>query len=152
MEVILVQDVPTVGERGNIIKVKNGYARNFLIPKGLAAPTGTGKAKHLAHQKKLVEDRRRREMKESERLAERLSSLELEIPVMVGEEDKLFGSVTTRDISEALSKKGFEVDRRKIELEDPIHALGVYTVQIRMGHEIVAKPKVWVVKAVHSEV
>jgi len=152
MEVILVQDVPTVGERGKIVRVKDGYARNFLIPQGLAAPTGTGKAKHLAHQRKLIEDRRRRELKESERFAERLNGLEVEIPVVVGDEDKLFGSVTTRDIAEAMAKKGFEIDRRKIELEGPIHALGVYTVQIRLGHDIVAKPKVWVVKAVHSEV
>jgi len=146
MQVILLQDVEKVGSQGEVVRVKDGYARNFLIPRGLAAPTRSAKARHLSHQEKLVADRRRMEMKQAEKVALSLSELSVEIPMHVGEEDKLYGSVTSSDIAEALAAKGFEVDRRKIEIEEPIKALGVYTVRVHIGPEIVATPKVWVVK------
>jgi len=146
MQVILLKDVDKVGNQGDTVRVKDGYARNFLIPRGLAVPTGTGKGKHMTHQKKLVDDRQRRDMKEAEKVASSLNEVSVEIPVRVGEEEKLYGSVTNTDIAAALAAKGFEIDRRKIELEEPIKALGVYTVRVHLGPEMIATPKIWVVK------
>lgn len=150
MQVIMLKDVEKVGAQGESVRVKDGYARNYLIPRGLAIPTGTGKAKRLAHQRKLVDDRRRKEMKEAEKVAMSLNEASVEIPVRVGEEDKLYGTVTNADVAAALAEKGFDIDRRKIEIEEPIKALGVYTVKIHVGPEMVATPKVWVVKALPS--
>jgi large subunit ribosomal protein L9 len=147
MQVILLKEVEKLGDQGETVRVKDGYARNYLIPHGLAVPLGTGKAKHLSHRKKLVDDRRRREMKEAEKVATDLSEVSVEIAVHVGEEDKLYGSVTNADIAAALAQKGFEIERRKIEIEEPIKALGVYSVKVHVGPEMVATPKVWVVKA-----
>lgn len=147
MQVILMKDVEKVGAQGETVRVKDGYARNYLIPRGLAIPTGSGKAKHLAHQKKLVDDRRRKEMKAAEKVAMTLNEASVEIPVRVGEEDKLYGTVTNTDIAAALADKGFDIDRRKIEIDEPIKALGVYTVRVHVAPEMVATPKVWVIKA-----
>jgi len=147
MRVILLKDVEKVGSQGDIVRVKDGYARNLLIPRGLAAPTGSGKARHIEHQRKLVDDRRRKEMKEAEKVASSLSEVSVEIPVHVGEEDKLYGSVTNADIAAALAAKGYDIDRRKIEIDEPIKALGVYSVKVHVGPGMAATPKVWVVKA-----
>jgi large subunit ribosomal protein L9 len=146
MQVILMEDVPKLGTRGQTVNVKDGYARNYLIPRGVAVPLGSGKASNVEHQKKLADDRLRTQIKESKSLADQLNELSIEIPVLVGEEDKMYGSVTNADIAEALAEKGIEVDRHKIEMESHIRALGVYTVTVHLGPEIVATPKVWVVK------
>jgi len=146
MEVILRDHIPNLGNQGDQVKVKPGYARNFLIPKGLAFAAASGNAAQINHKKRLMQDQQKRRIKTEQDLAKRLSEVSVSISVRVGEEDRIFGSVTTQDIAVALSKKGFEVDRRKIILDEPIRALGIYTVPVRFAGDIVAHLKVWVVK------
>lgn len=151
MEVILSDDMEKLGKIGEQVRVKDGYARNYLIPRGLAVPVSSRKGHKIEHQKKIIEDRRRKEVKTAASVAQALSEISVEIPVQVGEEDRIFGSVTHANIADAIAAKGFSVDRRKIELEEPIKALGVYTIRVHLGPEIVATPKVWVVKAQKQE-
>jgi len=146
MEIILAESIHKLGEEGEVVKVKNGYARNYLIPQGLAFPVKTTNANQVAHKRKLVLDRQRKRVKTQQDIARHLSSASVTIAVKVGEEDKLFGSVTSQDIQAALKNQGFDVDRRKIILDDPIKALGMYTVPVRFTAEIQANVKVWVVK------
>lgn len=146
MEVILAESMHKLGDEGDVVKVKPGYARNYLIPKGLAFPVKTTNANEVAHKRKLVLDQQRKRMKTQQDMARHLTNTEISIAVKVGEEDKLFGSVTSQQISEELKKKGFQIDRRKVMLDEPIKALGVYTVQVRFTAEIQADVKVWVVK------
>jgi large subunit ribosomal protein L9 len=146
MEVILAESMHKLGDEGDIVKVKAGYARNYLIPQGLAFPVKTTNANEVAHKRKLVLDQQRKKVKTQQDLARHISKTEVSIAVKVGDEDKLFGSVTSQHIQEELKRKGFDVDRRKIMLDEPIKALGVYTVQVRFTADIQADVKVWVVK------
>ncbi len=147
MQVILTEAVNKVGNQGEVVNVARGYARNYLIPRGLAIVADTKNIQKLEHHKRILDDRRKREMKEASAMVDRLEELSVEIPVRAGEEDKLYGSVTTSDIAEVLKEKhGVDVDRRKIHLEEPIKALGVYTVEIKVAPERSAHVKVWVVK------
>jgi len=146
MQVILTEAVDKLGTQGELVHVANGYARNYLIPRGLAIIADKRNVRRLGHQKKIVEDKTKRELKQVDALVARLDEISCTIPVRVGEEDKLFGSVTTSDIAETLKAQGIEIDRRKIHIEEPIRALGVYTVQVKAGHEQTAHLKVWVVK------
>jgi len=146
MQVILAETIPNLGQEGQVVTVKGGFARNYLIPKNLAYPAASASAAQIAHRQRQVQDLHKRRIKSEQDLANRLSSISVNIPVKVGEEDRVFGSVTSRDIAEALAQKGFDVDRRKIILEDPIRALGVYTVTVRLSGDISAHLKVWVVK------
>ncbi|MEW6234928.1 MAG: 50S ribosomal protein L9 [Candidatus Omnitrophota bacterium] len=146
MEVILTESMPNLGDAGEIVKVKGGYARNFLIPNGLAYATSSANATKIAHQKRLLTDRKNRRLKTEHDLARRLSEISVQIPVRVGEEDRIFGTVTNQNIAEALKSKGYDVDRRKIILDDPIRALGVYTVPVRFSGDTTAQLKVWVIK------
>jgi large subunit ribosomal protein L9 len=147
MQVILTEAVNKVGNQGEVVNVARGYARNYLIPRGLAIVADTKNIQKLEHHKRILDDRRKREMKEASAMVDRLEELSVEIPVRAGEEDKLYGSVTTSDIAEILKEKhGVDVDRRKIHLEEPIKALGVYTVEIKVAPEQSAHVKVWVVK------
>ncbi len=146
MEVILRDDVPNLGGQGDIVKVKGGYARNFLIPKGLAFSASGANASQIEHKKRLLHDQLKRRIKTEQGLATRLSEISINVPVKVGEEDRIFGSVTSKDIATALEAKGYEVDRRKIQLDEPIRALGVYTVPVRLSGDVSADLKVWVVK------
>lgn len=145
MKVILMQPVSGLGATGDTVQVKNGYARNYLIPNGLALPATSGSAKQIQHQKRLVESRLVQEKAKAEDEAQKLASISCTVERHVGEEDKLFGSVTTRDIATALADEGFEVDHTQIELEEPIKFLGVYHVPIKLQQGIEAKVKVWVV-------
>ena len=123
MKVILKEDVPSLGKRGDTIKVSDGYARNFLIPKGLALEA-TGKNIHvLEHAKKVIAQQSEKERKKAESLLHQFSDVTVTIPCKVGEMDKLFGSVTGKDIEKALREKGFEVDKRQVVIEDPIKSL-----------------------------
>lgn len=146
MDVILNKDITGVGRQGQIIKVKDGYARNFLIPNGLAIPVNS------ANLKKLEEDKTRKELeeektrKEAETIKERLSSLSLTIPVLTQEGDKLYGSVTAVELSASLKEEGLEIDKNKIILDEPIKSLGIYEVPVKLHPEITMKMKVWVVK------
>ncbi len=146
MKVILRKDVETVGKAGEIVEVKNGYARNYLIPQGLALEASKGNVKRFEQEKKSLELQKNREKKAAEKEAEKLNDTSITISVSVGEEDKLFGSVTSQDIANALEEKGFALDKRKILLDEPIKALGIYSIPIKLHPEVEAKVKVWVVK------
>ncbi len=146
MEVILREAVDGLGREGDIVHVKPGYARNYLIPKGIASLTSSADARKVEHQRRLLADKQKRELKTITDLAKRIESQEIRIPVRTGEEDRVFGSVTNADISDALAKVGIEVDRRKIVIEEPIRALGIYTIPIRLAGEITANMKLWVTK------
>jgi large subunit ribosomal protein L9 len=146
MRVILRQDFETLGEAGKVLTVKDGYARNFLIPRGIAYEA-SDRALRLFEQDKLRhEAKKNREKKQAEGLKTKLDGVSVTATVPVGEEDRVFGSVTTQDIADLLSAKGFEVDKRKIQLDEPIKALGFYEVPVKLHGEVQAMIKVWVVK------
>ena len=145
MKVILLQPVSGLGSTGDAVQVKNGYGRNYLIPNRLALPASAGSAKQVEHQKRIVESRLLTEKVRAEEQAQKLSSISCTVERHVGEEDKLFGSVTTRDIAAALEEEGFTVAHSQIELEEPIKFLGVYHVPIKLHQDVETKVKVWVV-------
>lgn len=145
MKIILREDVSDLGSIGDIVNVKNGYARNYLIPQGLAFPADVKNVRRLEHQKRLVDAHKMKTRKTASDLAQQLESVSCTIPMLVGEQDKLFGSVTSKDIEQALQQEGIGVSRKRILLPEPIKALGVYTVDVRLHQEITAKLKVWVV-------
>ena len=146
MQVILAESIPSLGDEGQVVNVKGGYARNFLIPKGIAFSASSVNAAQLAHKQKQVQDLSKRRIKDDNDLAKRLSELSVHIPVKVGEEDRVFGSVTSQNIANAISEKGIKINRRKIILKEPIRALGVYTVLARLSGDIESEIKVWVDK------
>jgi large subunit ribosomal protein L9 len=146
MKVILLGDIKGVGASGEIKEVSSGYARNFLLKNGLALEASDANMKVYNMKKIEAEKIVKKEIKEAEILAEKIGKLELTIPVKVGEDSKLFGSVTSSDIAKELEKKGFEISKKDILLDFTIKILGVYTVEIKLHHEIKAKLKVWVVK------
>jgi large subunit ribosomal protein L9 len=146
MQVILKKDYEQLGKAMDVITVKDGYGRNFLIPEGIAVTATEGNKKAVAESKKLSEKREEKKLKEARVLAKKIEAVPCTIAVKVGEEDKLFGSVTSQDICDLLSKEGFAIEKHQLELEEPIKALGVYTVNIKLHHNEVAKVKVWVVK------
>jgi large subunit ribosomal protein L9 len=147
MEVILRQDVDKLGRRGDVVKVAEGYGRNFLLPRGLAMVVTEANKAIIAKERKVHEAREAKEKAEFEGLAARLSSLRLIAPRKVGESDLLYGSVTSADVAEYLTEKGIEIDKRKIQLEEPIKRLGEYEVKIKLHPEVVATLKVTVSKA-----
>ena len=146
MKVILRQDHEKLGEAGEVISVKAGFARNFLIPQGFAMMASPQNKKRFENEKKQMNWRKEQEKRKSEELAKVLENVSCTITVQVGEEDKLFGSVTSQNIAESLESQGYTVDKRKIELEEPIKSLGIYSVPIKLHTDVEAKVKVWVVK------
>lgn len=146
MKVILREDHEKLGNIGDVIQVKPGFARNFLIPRKIAYPARANFIKMIEEEQRQKEHRKYKEKKVAEELAKSLEDVSVTISVSVGEEDKMFGSVTTLDISEALTKQSIEIDRKKIVLEEPIKELGIYSVPIKLYSEVEAKIKVWVVK------
>lgn len=146
MKVILQRDIANLGEAGDIKDVSDGFARNFLLPKKLVILANESSQRAIEHQRKLVKIKKEKRKKESEKLMESVNSLELQIAAQVGEEEKLFGSVTAMDISRALKEKGFEIDKRKIHIEEPIKKLGDYEVSIKLDEGLAAKVKVSVVR------
>ena len=146
MEIILREDFETLGKAGEVVSVKDGYARNFLIPKGIAYLANESNKKRYENDVKQQAWRLNRDKKLAEELAVKLENVSCTISVQVGEEDKMFGSVTSQNIAESLATQGFEVDKRKILLEDPIKSLGIYSVPIKLHAEVEATVKVWVVK------
>ncbi|MGD0950319.1 MAG: 50S ribosomal protein L9 [Candidatus Binatia bacterium] len=139
MKVILREDVPDLGSVGDIVKVKPGFARNYLLPRGLALVADKRNIRVLEHQKRVVADKRERDRKRAQGAAERLSNLRLTIKARAGEEGKLFGSVTNLDIERALATQGFSIERRRIRIEEPIKSIGEHTVPIHLGVGIDAK-------------
>ncbi|MCG3120394.1 MAG: 50S ribosomal protein L9 [bacterium] len=146
MKVILRQDFETLGEAGKILTVKDGYARNFLIPRGIAYEASDRAMRMFAQDKLRLEARQNREKKLAEALKAKLDGVSVTAAVAVGEEDRVFGSVTTQDIADMLTAKGFEIDKRKILLDEPLKALGFYEVPVKLHSEVQAVIKVWVVK------
>jgi large subunit ribosomal protein L9 len=146
MKVILRQNTEGLGQIGELVDVKDGYARNFLIPRKLAYVALKGNIKALEEEKKTLSKKREQELAAAETLAAELEKVSVTIPVQVGEEDRIFGSVTTQMISDALKEKGNEIDKRKIEIDEPIKALGIYSVSIKLHPSVNAKIKVWVVR------
>jgi large subunit ribosomal protein L9 len=146
MEVILTQKVEGLGERGDVVRVKEGYARNFLFRKRLAVPSTEGQKRALAEENRLHDVRDRKLKQTVEAVAEKMKGLSCTLVVQAGEEDKLYGSVTAHDIAKAIVDQGFEVDHRQVILEEPIKKLGVYTVPVRLHREVEVPIKVWVVK------
>jgi large subunit ribosomal protein L9 len=145
MQVILKEDVANLGKSGDLVKVKPGFGRNYLIPQGLAVMATASNVKQVEHQKKLIAARNAKLQKDSQAVADKLGAVEVSIERQVGEENKLFGSVTSRDIADALAEKGVTVDHRKIHLDEPIKTIGYQTVDIKLGQGVVGKIKVVVV-------
>ena len=146
MQVILLEDVERLGRKGETVKVARGYARNYLIPRKLALMDTPGNRKAFENLKIVEKVRVSREKRDAEIIASRLERVSLTTVVQAGEDDKLFGSVTSNDIAELLAKEGFETDKKEILLEEPIRRLGVYTVGVKVHPEVDAKVKLWVVR------
>jgi len=146
MKVILRQNAEGLGQVGDVVDVKDGYARNYLIPRKIAYTALKGNIRALDEEKKTFSKKREQELSAAEALAAELEKVSVTIPVQVGEEDKIFGTVTTQMISDALKEKGHELDKRKIEIDEPIKALGIYGVSIKLHPNVNAKIKVWVVR------
>lgn len=146
MDIILREDFENLGKAGEVISVKDGYARNFLIPKGIAYLANEANKQRYENDIKQQTWRLNRDKKIAEDLSAKLENVSCTISVQVGEEDKMFGSVTSQNIAEALAAQGYEIDKRKIVLEEPIKSLGIYSIPIKLHTEVEATVKVWVVK------
>ena len=147
MEVILRQAVENVGGPGEIVKVSNGFARNYLLPRGLAVEATAGNKKSIEQERQRLEAAEGQRRMTAQELADKLNQVSLTFSARVGEEGKLFGSVTSSDIAGQLAGQGFDqVEKRMIDLHDPIKALGVYRVPIRLHADVKAEVKVWVIK------
>ncbi len=144
MQVILLEDVPSLGKAGEAVKVSDGYGRNYLIPKKKAILATEKNLKLLQHQKRQVQSVVEKTKKGAEKLAQEIDNLTCTFSKTVGESGKLFGSVTSMDIESYLKEKGIEVDRKKILLEEPIKNIGMYTVPIKLHSDVTAHLKVWV--------
>ncbi|MCM8796757.1 MAG: 50S ribosomal protein L9 [Candidatus Omnitrophica bacterium] len=146
MEVILNQDVPKLGKAGTVVKVKDGFARNFLLPNKLAVPVTPANMKML-EEKRIKKERELAKLKQdSEALKQRLDGLSITITASTNEEEKLYGSITQQDIISALKDEGIELDKSMVILDEPIKSLGIYNIPIKLYPDVIAHLKVWVVK------
>jgi len=145
MEVILREHVENLGRRGELVKVADGYARNYLLPRKLALLATAGNKKVIEREKEKFDVKEAEEQKVAQAVADRLASVEIEIARKVGETDALFGSVTNADVAESLAAKGFDIDRRKVQLHEPIKKLGEFTVPVKLHRDVVVSLKVKVV-------
>ena len=146
MKVILRQNYEPLGAIGDVVEVKNGFARNFLLPRKIAYIAIGGNVKALEEEKKTVVKKNQKELSGAVILAAELEKISVTIPVQVGEEDKIFGTVTTQMITDALKEKNYDIDKRKIEIEEPIKSLGIYSVNVKLHPTVNTKIKVWVVR------
>jgi large subunit ribosomal protein L9 len=147
IEVILKEPVDHLGGRGDVVKVADGYARNFLLPRKLALAVTPGNKRQIDAEKKRAAAREAEDRAASDALASRLAQAEVVVARRVGEKDTLYGSVTSSDVADALGRLGFDLDKRKIQLEEPLKALGEFFVPVRLHREVTAQVKVLVVKA-----
>jgi len=145
MKIILREDVEKLGKAGEVVKVKDGFGRNYLIPRKLAVLANVRNMKALDHDRRTIETRAKKTRKTAEATAAALSAVSLTLPAKAGEEGKLFGAITSRDIAEALAKVGLTVDRKAIQLADPIKQLGDYKVKIRVAADVLPEISVSVV-------
>jgi len=146
MQVILLEDISSLGKAGDLVKVSDGYGRNYLIPQKKAILATEKNIKALDHQKRLVQHRMAKTKKDIQRIAQEIESLSCTFSKTVGESGKLFGSVTTMEIEAYLKENGLDVDRKKIQLDEPIKSVGMYTVPIKLHPDVIAQLKVWVVQ------
>jgi len=146
VQVILQQDLGKLGKSGDLVKVRPGFARNYLLPRGYAVPATTAQINRIAHEKAVALAKADKARKEAQELAAKIGALAISIPVKVGDEDRLFGSVTIKDIHAAVKAKGLDLDRKKMHLADSIKALGDYVVDVRLLPDVHAQLKVSVIK------
>jgi large subunit ribosomal protein L9 len=146
MKVILRQNFEPLGQIGDVVEVKDGYARNYLLPHKIAYTALKGNIRALEEEKQNVAKKSQQELNAADKLAAELEKVSITIPVQVGEEDKIFGSVTTQMIVDALKEKGYDVDKRKVEIEETIKTLGIYSVNIKLHTSVSTTIKVWVVR------
>ena len=147
MKIVLKQDVDKLGVTGDIVEVADGYGRNYLLPRGLALKATPGAEKVAERIKKATGRKIQEEKTNLDELAKKLSKLSLTIPVQVGEDEKMYGSVTSIDIANMLKQEGIEIDKKKIILKEPIKKLGVFNIQIKLHPKVTAEVKTWVIKA-----
>jgi large subunit ribosomal protein L9 len=146
MKIILREDVDKLGESGEVVDVKPGYFRNYLNPMGMAMRATDSNLKVYEEERRQREIRDNKAKFEAEKLAQKLSNVSLNAPVQVGEEDKVFGSVTSQDIERLLKEEGYDIDKRDILLDEPIKALGIYTVPVKLHKDVTGEIKIWVIK------
>ena len=146
MQVILQEDVPDLGKAGEIVTVRSGFGRNFLLPKKKALLANSENVKELEHQKRIALAKREKQKEAALGLAKKIEALQVQLTREVGEEEKMFGSVTVKDIAEALNAKGVEVDRRNLQLHEPIRQLGNFEIPLKIHTEVTAIVKVSVLK------
>ena len=146
MNVVLREDVEKLGKRGETVKVADGYGRNYLIPKKLAYPATPGNLKVIEHEKRAKDLRDAKVRQDHEKMAAVISGFAFTVPMKVGENDVLFGSVTSQVIADLLAGKGFDIDKRRIELHEPIKTLGAHTVPIKLHKDVTAQVSIEVVK------
>ena len=146
MKVILREDIPDLGKAGQTIEVKSGYGRNYLIPRNLAVAATKANLKAIGEIAKQKDIRDKKSRRQAEIVKDKIEEISVSAQVLVGEEDRVFGSVTTHDIVDLLAAEGVKVDKRAIQLDEPIKSLGVYTVPIKVDREVTASLKVWVIK------
>lgn len=146
MKVILRKNFDQLGKVGDVVNVKDGYARNFLLPRQIAYQATEGNIRALEEEKKQILKRDAKELEEAQKLQVELEKVSVTIPVKVGEEEKIFGTVTSQMIADGLKEKGFDIDKRKIEIAEPIKALGIYSVAIKLHANVTATVKTWVVR------
>jgi large subunit ribosomal protein L9 len=145
MEVILKEDVANLGKIGEVVRVRDGYARNYLLPRGLVLVANKKNLKTFEHQKKIVADQKQKIVRQAQTVSDQLATVAVVIPMKVGEEGRLFGSVTTMQIEKALKARGVNVERRKIHLNEPIKMAGDYEVPVRLSADVTVSLKVSVV-------
>jgi large subunit ribosomal protein L9 len=146
IHVVLKEDVESLGTSGDVVRVRPGFARNYLIPRGLAVPATSGNLARVEDLKRLAATRAEKALTEARQVATKLEALSVKIARAVGEENRMYGSVTPRDIEEAFSEQGVSIDRKKIQLAEPLKALGLASVPIKLHPQVVAKLSVEVVK------
>ena len=146
MQLILRKDVEGLGELNEVVEVKDGYARNFLIPQNLAQPATKGALKHLEHEKNMALAKEKKEKVRAEQLQAVLNKISCTAPVKVGQDDKVFGSVTREDVARMLQDEGIQLDKKKILLPEPLNTLGVHMLKVRLHPDVFAEVKVWLVK------
>lgn len=146
MEIILREDVAHLGKAGEVVAVKDGYARNYLLPRGLAYPATAGNKRRIEVERQRHDARMATQRGDAEQLAQQLAAVSLTFTVKTGEGEKLFGSITAQDIAQQLKEQGFALDKRRVALEEPIKMIGIYKVPLRLDAGVQAEIRVWVVK------
>jgi len=145
MEVILREDVPHLGEMGQIVEVADGYGRNYLIPEGLATQATSGKKAQIEHQKEQIEREREKQRQEAQEVLDDIDGISVSVPERVADSDRLYGSVTARDVADVLQQQGYDVQHKDVMMDEPFRELGIYGVEVKLASGIFADIRVWVV-------